>query len=101
MSFKPYHYEHVSDFIRYYAKELACSSVIEIMEKGILSEQNARTFCDFIPVLLDARLADEKAGKHAPVDIGSAVISDLHYEAGSFVCDAGYEPIWDAMIDQL
>lgn len=101
MKFTPYHYEHVDEFIRYYADELDYPTVVEILDKGITSEKDARTFCDFIPILLDQRLADENSGKKPPVDIGSGVISDLHYEAGSFVCDSGYEPVWDKMIDQL
>ena len=101
MSFKPYHYDHVNDLIRYYAAELNRPQIIQILDAGIQSEIDARAFCDFIPELLDARIADENAGKTTPVEIGSAVISDLHYEAGSFVCDAGYEPIWDAMIERL
>ena len=52
-------------------------------------------------VVLDQRLADEESGKIVPIENGSAVISDLHYEAGSFVCDAGYESIWEAMLDGL
>lgn len=101
MTFKPYHYQQVDDFIRFYAAELGRVEVIEILNRGIHSEQDAKVFCDFIPVLLDARLADEKAAKQRPVDIGSGMISELHYEAGSFVCDAGHEAVWDAMIDQL
>ena len=101
MSFKPYHYAHVENFIRYYANSLGNLNVIRILDNGIKTESDAKTFCDFIPVLLDNRLADEKANKNVPVDIGSAIISDLHYEAGSFVCDAGFEPLWDAMLDSL
>lgn len=101
MSFKPYHYDYINDFLRYYAESLGYGDIITIMDKGISTEQDAKTFCDFIPVLLDQRLVDEKSGKQFPVEIGSAVIPDLHYEAGSFVCDAGFEPIWDEMIDNL
>ncbi len=101
MSFKPYHYEHVNDFIRYYATEMLRLDVIELLDKGISNEKDAKLFCDFIPILLDQRLADEKSGKNVPIDIGSAIISDLHYEAGSFVCDAGFESVWEAMLDAL
>jgi len=44
---------------------------------------------------------DEESGKSVPVEVGSAIIPDLHYEASSFVCDAGFESVWDAMIDKL
>ena len=101
MTFKPYHYDYINDFLRYYALSLAYTEVIEILDSGISTEQEAKTFCEFIPVVLDQRLADEKSGKSVPVENGSAVIPDLHYEAGSFVCDAGFESIWDAMIDKL
>ena len=101
MTFKPYHYEHVNDFIRYYATEMVRLDVIEVLDKGISNETDAKLFCDFIPSLLDRRLADEKSGKDVSVDIGSGIISDLHYEAGSFVCDAGFEPVWEAMLDAL
>lgn len=101
MTFKPYHYDHVNDFIRYYAKEMGRRDVIAVLDKGISNEADAKLFCDFIPPLLDQRLADEKSGKVVPVDIGSAIISDLHYEAGSFVCDAGFESCWETMLDAL
>jgi|GEM_PF-3087442 len=101
MSFKPYHYDHIDGFIRHYALSLNAQGVIDVMNNGIQSESDAKTFCDFIPILLDQRLADEQAGKQMPIDIGSGVIGDLHHEAGSFVCDAGFEAVWDTMIDQL
>lgn len=101
MTFKPYHYDHVNDFIRYYASSMGRADIIAILDGGIASEQDAKVFCDFIPLLLDQRLADEKSAKNVPVENGSAIIADLHYEAGSFVCDAGFEAIWDAMIDSL
>lgn len=101
MSFKPYHYAHVDEFLRYYANFLGNKEILAILDSGINSEQDAKTFCDFIPVLLDQRLADEESGKSMPIEIGSAIISDLHYEAGSFVCDAGFESIWDEMLDNL
>lgn len=101
MIFKPYLYDHIDDFLRYYALSLGRTDVIQILDNGISTEKEAKTFCDFIPVVLDQRLADEESGKVVPVESGSAIISDLHYEAGSFVCDAGYESIWDEMIDSL
>lgn len=52
-------------------------------------------------MLLDQRLADEESGKIIAVENGSAIISGLHGEAGSFVCDAGFEFVWEAMIDKL
>lgn len=101
MSFKPYHYSHINDFLRYYATSLGHNDIIQILDQGISTEQDAKIFCDFIPIVLDKRLADEESGREVPVENGSAVISDLHYEVGSFVCDAGYEYIWDAMIEDL
>lgn len=101
MKFKPYHYYHVDDFLRYYASSLQRSDIVEILDEGISTEKEAKVFCDFIPVILDQRLADEESGKSVPIDIGSAVIPDLHYEATSFVCDAGFESVWDAMIENL
>lgn len=101
MTFKPHHYVHVDDFLRYYASSLGYTNVIQILDAGISTEQEAKIFCEFIPVLLDQRLADEESGKIVPVENGSAIISDLHYEAGSFVCDAGYESIWDEMLENL
>lgn len=101
MSFKPYHYHHVNDFLRYYASSMARADIIAILDRGISTEQDAKVFCDFIPLILDRLLADEKSAKNVPVENGSGIIADLHYEAGSFVCDAGFEAIWDAMIDAL
>lgn len=101
MSFKPYHYEHIDGVIRHYALSLNAPEITHIMDNGIQSEGDAKRFCDFIPMLLDQRLADEQSGKDMPIDIGSGMIADLHYEAGSFVCDAGFESVWDNMIDRL
>lgn len=101
MKFTPYHYPHIDELLRYYALSLGYNDIVKILDRGIVTEQDAYAFCNFIPVLLDQRMADEESDKPVPVDIGSAVISDLHYEAGSFVCDAGYEPVWDAMLDNL
>ena len=101
MKFKPYHYDHIDEFIRYYAISLNHPEIITILDNGINTQAEAKAFCDFIPALLDQRLADEQSNKKMPIDIGSAVIADLHYEAGSFVCDAGFEPVWDEMIDKL
>lgn len=101
MKFKTYHYPHVDDLIRYYVSSLNNSKVLEIMDNGIQSEADSKLFCEFMPTLLDQRYADEKSGKDVPVEIGTGVIPELHYEAGSFVCDAGYESIWDEMIDEL
>lgn len=101
MRFKPYHYDYINDFLRYYATSLGYTNIIAILDNGISTEQEAKVFCEFIPIILDQRLADEESGKSLPVEIGSAVIPDLHYEAGSFVCDAGFENVWDSMIDKL
>lgn len=91
----------VNDLLRYYAASLERPDIIKILDNGIESKNDAIAFCDFIPNLLDRRLEDERSGKTLPIEIGSAVIPDLHYEAGSFVCDAGYEVIWDEMINEL
>lgn len=101
MTFKPYHYNYINDILRYYASSLGYTNIIAILDNGISTELEAKAFCEFIPVLLDQRLADEESGKSLPVEIGSAIIPDLHYEAGSFVCDAGFESVWDAMLDKL
>lgn len=101
MKFKPYHHDNINDFLRYYASSLGYTHIVAILDNGISTEKEAKLFCEFIPVVLDQRLADEESGKTLPVEIGSAVIPELHYEAGSFVCNAGYEYIWDAMIDEL
>lgn len=101
MKFSPYHYGYIDDFLRYYASSLGYTNIIAILDKSILTEQDAKAFCDFIPILLDQRLADEESGKSLLVEIGSAVIPDLHYEAGSFVCDAGFDSVWGEMLDNL
>lgn len=101
MTFKPYHYSYINDFLRYYASSLGCTNIVNILDNGISTEQEAKIFCEFIPIVLDQRLEDEISGKMVPVENGNAVISDLHYEAGSFVCDAGYEPVWEAMLEKL
>lgn len=101
MRFKPYHHDYIADFLRYYASSLGHINIIRILDNGISNEQEAKTFCEFIPAVLDQRLADEEAGKAVPVENGSAIIPDLYYEAGSFICDAGYESIWDAMLERL
>lgn len=101
MTFKPYHNGYIDEVLRYYASSLGHTDVVDILDKGISSEREAKIFCDFIPIILDQRLADEESGKSVPVEIGSAIIPDLHYEASSFVCDAGFESVWDAMIENL
>ncbi|TGG93843.1 hypothetical protein E4656_06510 [Natronospirillum operosum] len=101
MTFKPYHYDHVNDLLRYYASSMARPDIIAILDNGISSERDAQVFCEFIPLLLDQRLVDEESGNDVPVENGSATIADLHHEAGSFVCDAGFEPVWDAMLSKL
>lgn len=101
MTFKPYHYDYIDEVIRYYASSLGHTDIIDILNNGISTEREAKIFCDFIPLILDQHLVDEEAGKSIPIEIGSAMIPDLHYEASSFVCDAGFESIWDAMIDKL
>jgi len=50
---------------------------------------------------MDQRLADEEPRKLLPIETGSAVTLDLHYESGSYVCDAGYEYIWEAIPNKL
>ena len=101
MKFTPYHYKYIDELIRYYASSLSQPKITSILDNGIQSEDDAKEFCNFIPTLLDQRFDDEKSEKNIPVDIGTGIIPDLHYEAGSFVCDAGYESIWDSMIDKL
>ncbi|MFL0800406.1 MAG: hypothetical protein K6L80_08165 [Agarilytica sp.] len=101
MAFKPYHYEYIDSVLRYYAPSMNREDIVSLLNNGISDQQGAKLFCDFIPSLLDQRLADEQSGKTVPVENGSAIIPDLHYEAGSFVCDAGFESIWDEMIEAL
>jgi hypothetical protein len=101
MSFKPYHYEHIKDFILYYASSLGRPDIKNILENGISCYDDAKLFCEFIPVILDQRKTDEKLNSSTPVEIGTGVIQDLHYEAGAFVCDAGFESVWDEMIEGL
>jgi hypothetical protein len=101
MSFNPYHYEYIKDFILYYASIMERPDIKEILNNGILCDKDAKLFCDFIPIILDQRKADEEADIPRPIEIGTGVIQDLHYEAGSFVCDAGFENVWDEMIESL
>ena len=101
MTFKPYHYHHVNDFLRYYASSMGRADIIAILDRGISTEQDAKVFAILCLCYLISVWLTKKSAKNVPVENGSAMIADLHYEAGSFVCDAGFEAIWDAMINAL
>lgn len=67
------------------------TKVISVIDKGILSEEDAKVFIKFIPVFLD-NIRENNI---------NVEITDIAYEAEAFVDQAGYLGEWDRTIDGL
>jgi len=91
LKFKTVHYHYVPELLKKYAELMNKPEVTSVIDKGILSSDDAKTFISFIPDFLD----------YIRENNIEVEIPDISYEAEAFVDEAGYLSEWDRMIDNL
>ena len=94
-------YPHVRDLLFYYAEAFEDSNILDILNAGISTEEQAASFSHFIWKMADQMREDSEAGKVVLGDIdNSDMLADVHYEVRLYMCEKGFEPIWEKISDE-
>lgn len=94
-------YSHVRDLVYYYANKISDQKVLDILESGLKSEDDAKHFSYFIWKMIDMMAEDRENG--IEVLVGSdntSMLPDVSYELDVLMSDSGYSQIWEDISDE-
>ena len=94
-------YPHVRDLVSYYASKLSDERVLEILESGLNSENDAKHFGYFIWKMIDRMAEDRENG----IEVlggsdNTSMLPDASYELDILMSECGYSQIWEDISDQ-
>jgi hypothetical protein len=94
-------YSHVRDLVFYYANKLSDQRVLDILEFGLKSEDEAKHFSYFIWKMVDRMAEDRENG----VEVlggrdNTSMLSDVSYELDALMSESGYSQIWEEISDE-
>lgn len=94
-------YSHVRDLVSYYANKISDQRVLEILESGLKSEDDARHFSHFIWKMIDSMAEDRENGIEVlGAKDNTSMVADVSYEMDVLMSDCGYSQIWEDISDQ-
>lgn len=89
-------YSHINDLILHYIKKTENKTISRIMETGVLNEDDAVKFSEFLWNMVEQINEDEEKGN---IVLGSAdntdMLPDLNYEISKYMKKAGFYSIWE------
>ena len=89
-------YAHINDLIRHYIKETENESISKIIETGVLTENDAVKFSEFLWNMVEQVNEDEEKGNMV---LGSTdntdMLPDLNYEISKYMKKVGFYSIWE------
>ena len=94
-------YSHVRDLVSYYANKLSDQKVLDILESGLKSEDDAKHFSYFIWKMIDMMAEDRENG----IEVlggsdNTSMLPDVSYELDVLMSDSGYSQIWEEISDE-
>ncbi|MCA6129400.1 hypothetical protein [Thalassolituus oleivorans] len=94
-------YSHVRDLVFYYANQLSDQRVLDVLEDGLKSEDDAKHFSYFIWKMIDKMAEDRENG----VEVlggkdNTSMLPDVSYELDVLMSDGGYSQIWEEISDE-
>ena len=94
-------YPHVGTLILHYANQLNETAILEIINFGVSSKNEAEDFSRFIWRMLDQMAIDIEQNKEVLGNVdNSSMIPDIDYEVSLYLADRGFGPIWDDVCDE-
>jgi hypothetical protein len=95
-------YSHVRDLVFYYANQLSDQRVLDVLEDGLKSEDDAKYFSYFIWKMIDQMAEDRENG----VEVlggkdNTSMLPDVSYELDVLMSDSGYSQIWEKISDEV
>ena len=94
-------YSHVRDLVYYYANKISDQKVLDILESGLKSEDDAKHFSYFIWKMIDMMAEDRENG----IEVlggsdNTSMLPDVSYELDVLMSDSGYSQIWEDISDE-
>lgn len=94
-------YPHVKDLIIHYATFFSDSEILQQVDLGVKSAQQAEYFSLFIWKMVDQMRSDSEADV---IVLGSTdnseMLQDIYYEISSFMSDCGFESVWGRVSEE-
>lgn len=89
-------YPHVKELILHYSTVLSRRPIVELLERGINSEQDAEVFSKFVWEMVGQMNEDEENGVEVLgcVD-NSEMIPDISYEVTKIMRKFGFYGVWE------
>lgn len=95
-------YPHGATLILHYANQLNEAAILEIINLGVSSKDQAEDFSRFIWRMLDQMAIDIKQNKEVLGNVdNSSMIPDIDYEVSLYLADRGFGTVWDDVCDQV
>ncbi|MES2826299.1 MAG: hypothetical protein V4732_22080 [Pseudomonadota bacterium] len=92
---------YVRDLIFHYANSLEDSRVLNILENGVTTEDEAIKFANFIWQMIDQMAIDcENNTQVLGRTDNSDMMPDLDYEVSLYLSNQGFDDIWDKSCDE-
>lgn len=89
-------YTHINDLIRHYINEVGNESISKIMETGVLTENDAVKFSEFLWRMVD-KIHDDEEKRN--IVLGSTdnteMLPDLSYEISKYMKKSGFYSTWE------
>ena len=94
-------YPHVRDLIEHYANELNNKKVLELLNSGLKTEEEAYLFSRFVITVIDSMAIDiqNNVSVLGSVD-NTSFIPDIDYEVSLYLCEKGMEHVWDNVCNE-
>ncbi|WP_370292291.1 hypothetical protein [Thalassolituus sp.] len=94
-------YSHVRDLVYYYANKISDQKVLDILESGLKSEDDAKHFSYFIWKMIDMMAEDRENG----IEVlggsdNTSMLPDVSYELDVLMSDSGYSQIWEDISEE-
>lgn len=94
-------YSHVRDLVQHYANQLSDHRVLDILESGLNSEDDAKHFSHFIWKMIDKMSENRENGIEVLGEKdNTSMLPDVSYELDALMSDNGYSHIWEEISDQ-
>ncbi|MES2676076.1 MAG: hypothetical protein V4660_17690 [Pseudomonadota bacterium] len=94
-------YPHVYELISHYAKSLKDNQIINILEKGVSTEDEAVKFANFIWSMADQMAIDcENNVQVFGRTDNSDMMPDVDYEISLYLSNQGFDDVWDKSCDE-
>ncbi len=85
----------------HYARSTGNIEALEILERGeVNSKEEAQTLSEFYWEIVSASVGDRDHGSGEPFENMDSSLEGLHNTFSIHLCNAGFEEVWDEVVDK-